>query len=271
MQKKAVNERLTDEKFLSNLVKNKFWLIGLILQYVFSASFYLIAQLYIGPALIPGLMATGLIVLAIGSIKIVGEHLRLSEIIGIFLLISAISLLGFSNLSIQITESNLVDRAFLIRLSIFTMTIFIGSIICEIFQRRGNSFQPVYLAFLSGLMFALSNLWVSMLIGIISHFFGDIFRLNEIILFVISCIILILTNFIGTIKIQESFKKGQASNMIPIQQIPIQIAPIFIYFSVFSLSSPSQSSFIFLLIGVIIIIIGSFLLMQHQVKVEQIK
>lgn len=49
---------------------------GLLLEYGVGSAAYMIAQNLIGPALVPGLMAAGLIVLAIGSVKIIGETLR---------------------------------------------------------------------------------------------------------------------------------------------------------------------------------------------------
>jgi hypothetical protein len=53
----------------------------------------------LGPALIPGLMAAGLIVLVLGSIWILGEKLGAAEIAAIALLVLSITLLGLSRLS----------------------------------------------------------------------------------------------------------------------------------------------------------------------------
>ena len=88
-QKKAVNEIPQEEreqKFFRTLIRKPWWLFGMLIQYGFAASFLILAQVYIGPALVPGLVASGLIVLAIGSIKLVGESLRKQEAIGIALL-----------------------------------------------------------------------------------------------------------------------------------------------------------------------------------------
>jgi hypothetical protein len=78
-QKKVVNEIPTsskEQRFFRSLVKKPLWLLGLILGSFAPAIFVIIAQLYVGPALVPGLMAAGLIVLAIGSVKINREHLE---------------------------------------------------------------------------------------------------------------------------------------------------------------------------------------------------
>ena len=109
LQKKVVNSVKQDEKFLKNLIKNPLWLIGLILQNCIGAIFFFFAQVFIGPTLIPGLMASGLIVLVIGSIKILGENLNFLEILGIFLMIIAIAFLGLSNMAIDPAKQNFLD------------------------------------------------------------------------------------------------------------------------------------------------------------------
>ncbi len=72
--------------------------MGLLLQIVIGGLvFYFIAIIFIGPAIVPGLMSVGLIVLALGSVKMLKETLGKEEIIGILLMIGGVSLLGLSN------------------------------------------------------------------------------------------------------------------------------------------------------------------------------
>ena len=141
LQKKVINELPNESKFFRSLVKERLWLIGLILQYGLGAIFYMAAQFFIGPALIPGFMASGLIVLAIGSIKILGETLNKAEILGIFLMIVAFFLLGISELSIDIASTNLLEISFLIRIIIFTLVVILFSFICYILQRKTKRFK----------------------------------------------------------------------------------------------------------------------------------
>jgi len=271
LQKKVVNDLREDSKFMRSLIKRPLWLLGLVMGLGFGTTFFLIAQIFIGPALIPGLMASGLIVLALGSIKIVGEKLKREEIIGIILMILAIFLLGISELSINIAETNLLEVGFLIRTIVFStlLTIFAG--FCGIFQKKKEKYKGILLAIFSGFMFALSNFWVSPLMGVISHIFGGIYNLGELILFISSSIILVLTNMVGIMTIQQSFRVGQASNMIPIQQVPIQISPIIVYFLIFLLAAPNVSSIFYSIIGVVLIIFSSFLLGKRQAQLEAIR
>jgi len=270
-QKKVINELPDEAKFFRSLVKKRLWLSGLILQYGLGAILYMMAQLFIGPALIPGFMASGLIVLAIGSIKIVGETLNKAEILGIFLMIIAFFLLGISELSIDIANTNLVEISFLIRIIIFTLVVILFSFICYILQRESKRFKGILLATLSGLLFVLSNFWVSPLIGVIAKIFSGTFDLGELFIFIISCIILILSNVLGVMTIQKSFTVGQASNLVPIQQVPTLLAPIVIYFLIFLLTPPSVFSIYYLIIGLTLIIISSFLLGKRSAQLEEIK
>jgi len=270
-QKKAVNEVSGELEFMRSLVRRPTWILGIILSYGVSSIFYLIAQIFIGPALLPGLMAFGLIVLTLGSIKIVGEKLKIDELIGILLMILGTFVLSMSGLSIDITEINILNVEFAIRTFIFTAVIILLSLSCQFFQKKSERFKGILLAILSGFMFSLSNFWTSQLMAVIADVLSGNFIITQLFIFVISIFFLIITNIFGVATIQHAFKAGQASNMIPIQHVPILIIPIFIYFAVFLLVAPTILSVVLLIIGIIIILTSSFLLGKRSAKMEEIK
>jgi len=256
---------------MRSLIKNRLWLFGLLLQYGLGAILYMMSQYFIGPALVPGFMATGLIVLAIGSVKIVGETLNKGEILGIALMIIAIFLLGISELSIDISNTNLLEITLISRIIIFTLIVIIVSVILHLIQKKDKKYKGILLAVISGFMFVLSNFWVSPLIGVMSNIFSGSFNLGELVLFIISCIILILSNMLGIATIQKSFTVGQASNLVPIQQIPTLLAPISIYFLIFLLTPPNIFSLFYLIFATVLMIISSFLLGKRSAQLEDIK
>ncbi|MFX1353516.1 MAG: DMT family transporter [Promethearchaeota archaeon] len=270
LQKKVVNEIKDDSKFFKNLIKNRLWLIGLILQLFIGAILFLIAQMYIGPTLIPGLMAAGLIILAIGSVRIVGETLEKSEIIGIVLMIIAITFIGFSSMEIDIGSQNFLELGLIVRIITFTIIVYVLAAIFYVLQIKNIS-KGISLAIYSGFQFALSNFWVSPIMGVIAHVFGGTAQLLEIIIFIVSLVILISANVFGISSIQKAFREGQASNLIPIQQVPIQIAPPFYYIAVFLIPIQDILSIFFLTIGIFLVIISSFLLGKRQAQIEKIK
>ncbi len=271
MQKIVINKHRNDEVFMKNLIKSPLWLSGLILSLGISAIFVMSAQVFIGPALVPGLMAGGLIVLAIGSVKIVGESLKISEIIGILILILGIALLGISELSIDLIEFNLVDTVFIVRTVIFTASLWILALLFIHIQKNSERFRSILFAIASGYMFALSSVWIGLLMGVIGGVFGGSAVWGELILFIVASIILVVSNMWGVKWIQDALKYGQASNLIPIQQVPIQITPMIAYYLVFLLIPPSIFSIFFSIIGVALIIWSSFLLGQRQAELEKIR
>lgn len=272
LQKKVVNEKSDeDSKLMKKLIKSPLWLTGLLMQLVIGSVFFMLAQLYIGPALISGFMAAGLIVLAIGSVYIVGESLKKVEIIGILLMILGITFLGFSELSIDIVNTNLMDLAFVANVVVFTVVFSLIAIICEIIAKKDKRLFGILLAISSGCMFALSNFWISPLMSVFAKVFEETASWGELIWFISAAIILPLVNIIGIARIQTAFTEGQASNLIPIQQVPIQISPIIVYFFVFLLAAPSIISTIYMLVGIILIILSSFSLGRRQTQMDEIK
>ncbi len=272
LQKKVVNDKSDeDSKLMKKLIKSPLWLTGLLMQLVIGSVFFMLAQLYIGPALISGFMAAGLIVLAIGSVYIVGESLKKVEIIGILLMILGITFLGFSELSIDIVNTNLMDLAFVANVVVFTVVFSLIAIICEIIAKKDKRLFGILLAISSGCMFALSNFWISPLMSVFAKVFEETASWGELIWFISAAIILPLVNIIGIARIQTAFTEGQASNLIPIQQVPIQISPIIVYFFVFLLAAPSIISTIYMLVGIILIILSSFSLGRRQTQMDEIK
>ena len=273
-QKKVVNERKSDEKFVQSLFKNKLWLAGFLLQLAAGSALFVVAQTLIGPVLTPGLMATGLIVLAIGAVRIANEKLGTKEKCGIVLMIMAIAFLGFSNLSVDLSKVDFLDIGFIFRMVTFSGILFLASVGFRLFANRKKAYRGVLLSIVAGFMISLSNFWISVLIGTIVQVFSGNAILIEWILFIISAGILIITNLYATIVLQEGFKTGQASTLIPIEQIPIQITPIFVYYAVFMayLMTPVEPlSPVWMVFGVGLIIVSSFMLGEQQAKMEAIK
>jgi hypothetical protein len=270
LQKMVVNEHKNDKEFMKHLVKNGKWLFGLILQMAIGAVFFMLAQIYLGPALIPGLMAAGLIVLAIGSVKIIHETLKLDEIIGIFVMIGGITLLGFSGLAIDLVTTNLLDTAFVLRITFFTLLFVVLMVVFYIAGKKIERFRAILYSIVSGFMFAVSNYWISPLMAVIGKVFAGNFVPGELVYFVLASIILPLTNILGIGVLQKAFLTGQASNLVPIQQVPVQIAPIGVYFYLFLLPAPSTLAIVLGAGGIVLILISSFILARRQVAIENI-
>lgn len=272
LQKKVINDHLDDPEFLKSLTKSRVWVLGMILQMVIGGLvFFMLAQAYIGPALVPGLMSAGMIVLAIGSIKILGETLKREEIIGIILMILGIVIFSFSELSIDVSSYNILDLGFIIRISVFTIIYVISVFMLKNYAEKDGKYKGILLALVSGLIYSLTSIWIGPLVSILTHFFGGTLILGEIILLIPAIIIAILATIFGVTYAQKTFREGQANILSPLIGVPGTVTPIMAYFLVFILTPPSNFSIIYMVIGVVIITSSTFLLAKRQVQLEEIK
>lgn len=272
LQKKVINDHVDDPEFLKSLTKSPTWVFGLLLQLVIGgAIFYMLAQVYLGPALVPGLMSSGMIVLAIGSIRILNETLRKEEIIGILLMILGIILLSMSQLSVDMSTYNILAPGFIIRLMVFTFIYFSIALLLGILTKRTEKGKGILFALKSGIIYSMSSVWIGPIITIVTHLFGGTILLGEILLFIPALIIIILATTYGIIFAQKAFKEGQANILSPLIGVPGQLTPIMAYFLIFILIPSSPFSILFLILGFIIVISSTFLLATKQVKLEEIK
>ena len=269
LEKQAVNQVRIDnaeKDFMRRLFRNRTWVLGVIFGLGGGTAAYMMAQSMIGPALTPGLMASGLIVLAIGSVQINHETLNASEVTGIGLMIIGILLLGLSELEINQTQvrATLANQNALIRIAIFTLSLFFISIVTLSVAHRVHGRKGMLIALTNGFLACLSDFWINPLLALIVIVLSGNGSFTQEIIFVIATLILITTATTITWQNQLAFKVAQASNVVPVAQVPIQISPILVYFYIFALKPPSDISVIYILAGTILTIISGFLLGRRK-------
>jgi len=226
LQKIVVNRMAPNKgRFFARLVRNPLWLAGFVVHMGLGSALFLLAQVRLGPALIPGLMAAGLVVLVLGSIWVLKEKLGIPEITGILLLILAITLLGLSRLTIDVERFDVLARSFILRSALFSAVLIGLILMIEILAKRMTRYHGSALAISSGLFYVLSNFWIGPFMGAVLRIFKGEFTVPVVALFVSGAAILVLTNMYGIAKLQLAFRVANASLAIPIQQIPIQSAP----------------------------------------------
>jgi hypothetical protein len=184
------------------------------------------------------------------------------------MMIVGIFFLGFSELFINMASTNILDVGFIIRISIFTGLLLILGLVCELFQRTLEKYKGILLITISGLLFSINNLWMSLLMATVSHLYSGIYVKGEIIYIIIAIVMIPSLTLISLIKSQHAFKYGQASYLIPIQQVPFQIIPIFIYFLVFLLMPKNYLSIVYMIIGISLILVSSMLLVKRQTQMQ---
>ncbi len=270
IEKYVINKMPAELKLMKTLIRKPLWIFAIFVRFGIGSLLFIFAQIIIGPAITPGLMASGLIILAIGSIKILGEKLNYKEIVAIFIMILAISFIGLSGLSIEISEENLLDAAFLIRMFTSTSILVLVAIIFQIIQEKIPRFKVILLALISGLMLSLNNFWIAPFIWAVIHMFGNSFFIETFLLFLVSSVILITANIFGVVKMSQAFRSGKASFLAPIQNVPVQLTPSILYFFVFLMTISTIISILLFILGIALIISSSFILGKRQAEIEQI-
>lgn len=273
LQKKAINDTATEKKeqnLMKSLTKNPLWILGLVVMFG-GGIFLMLGQNMIGAALMPGLMACGFIVLAIGSVKILNETLKLSEIMAILLLIIAITLIGLSELTIESDITYFIDTGFKIRIGIATI-IYTGLWLgLYYYGKKAKKFNSIFLALGTGFPFVISNIWMQPFLLTLGLVFTGNAELMEWLIFLIGLIYVAFGNIFGVIHYQNALNAGNASLIVPIQQMPQQIAPIITFYIIYGFASPKSFSLPFMIIGIILILIAGFVLAKRQVALEKIK
>jgi multidrug transporter EmrE-like cation transporter len=274
LQKKAINDTAPDRRkkgLVKSLVRNKTWLLGIICMVAFSSIFLLIAQAIVGAALIPGLGASGFIILAIGSVFILKESLKIFEILAIILLMIAITLIGFSQLAITGSLTYFSDAAFDMRLALFSILFTALWLGLFYFGRKAKKHGTILLALGTGFPFVVGNIWLQPMIVSLTVVLGGMAGIFGWEIFLISVAITILANLIGLGHYQYALNAGNASIVVPVQQIPQQIAPIIIYFLIYQFVSPFPYSLYFLVVGTVLICFAGFMLGKRQASLEQLR
>jgi len=267
-QKKVINKtRITGDKF----VRSPLWWMGFSIGMIGGSALFIIAQMFIGPSLVPGLVACGLLtVLTIGSVKLLGEKLDRLEIFGILLLALAIFLLAFSGLDIPSSTIDLTDLDLAIRVAIFTSIFSVMWILTFLWARKLKLRKGTLLALSTGFAYGISNLWAGLIATTINPILSLSANIMELMYFIFALIILFISNFFGIWQTNEAYKYAQASNVQPLINIINQVAPIFVYFLVFMRTSTFGPSLL-IIAGCGTIILSGFLLGRRQGELETIK
>jgi drug/metabolite transporter (DMT)-like permease len=265
LQKKVVNDIRHDDPgrgFMRRLLHSPLWVFGFVVGLGGGTAGYMLAQSLVGPALSPGLMASGLILLSVGSVRLNHEELNKAEVTGIVLMIIGILCIGLSELSINSTQvrTALADHATQLRIILFTGSLFLCSLVSRSLVLRIDRRKGLLIALGNGFLACLSDFWINPFLVLIVLVLARRTSGFQIFFFIIAAAILSFTASVITWQNQVAFKYAQASNIIPVAQVPIQISPVLVYFFIFALAPPRTISVFFILAGTFLTIIAGFLL-----------
>ena len=238
----------------------------MVFQYVLGGACGFLATKYVGPALVPGLQAIGLVFLALGSVYMNHESLNKLEMAGIPIMIVGVFLLGISELSIDEDQTLgfLADKAMLIRIALFTVVLYFLWAASYLGSYRAGKRKVTIMALSTGIPGGLTFFWMSPLIVTMFKVLPGEGTLAQAVIMVVSAILLVMNTILFTWQMQAAFKYGQASNIVPVQGVTLQTIPVIVYFGVYALSLPKPGAAYYVSIGVSLIILAGFLLGRRQ-------
>jgi drug/metabolite transporter (DMT)-like permease len=259
----ATGGRLRSGLFV-RLLASRLWLAGLAVVLLVGTPLNVVAALWLGPALLPGLMSLGLVVLAIGAVTVAGERLGPVDLVGIALVMAGIVLTGLSRLQVDVVPSDIHEPTLITRLTAFTLcTVALAFALLAIATRVHGARGPLR-ALAAGLFFSSSNQWLAELMHAFNNWLmGGPLR-EDLGLAVVALALIAACSLLGTIIIQHAYQVGDASRLVPIQMVPAQIVPLLAFLIVFRSPVPSASALPFAAAGAALILGGAGLLAGRQ-------
>ncbi len=249
----------------ARLLRSPLWLAGFAVVFFVGTPLNVVAALWLGPAILPGLMSLGLVVLAVGAVTVAGEQLGAADIAGIALVMVGIVLIGTSRLRIDVSEAGLHAPVLLTRLAVFTLcTASLGTVLLVTAAKTSGAQGPLR-AIAAGLFYAPSNLWLAVVMNAVGHWLAGGPIREGLGLAAAALAIIIVSSALGTIVIQHAYRVGNASRVVPIQMVPQQIIPLLAFLLVFRSPAPSAWSLPLALGGAALILGGAGLLAGQQV------
>jgi drug/metabolite transporter (DMT)-like permease len=255
------------------LLRDRTWMLGILLQVALGAPLNIAAIGLLGPALVPGLMAPGLVVLALAASRWGGERLGRRELVGIALVMAAVVAIGASGLRVDVFAESPAAPALLARTAALAAAMaalaLLGAAAAPLARRSGSpSSGPALLALASGSWLALSNLGIGVAQAS-AAWLGREGGAPLAALLAASVATVALANLMAMALTQKAFVSGDASMVIPLQQVPAQVFPVLVFFLVYRPFRPSALSLVLVASGVALVLLGAWLLGREAGEFER--
>jgi hypothetical protein len=249
IQKAAVGRAPKDRPLMRSLMRSPVWISGFFLQFILGTPLYTLSVGLIGPAIVPGLMSVGLIVLAIGAVRFQKERVKAKEIAGIVLVVLAVTMFGLTRLSIDVLGISMTAPGLLARAGIFSAVLIAIAVGCALVGARaaGRSESTAALhAARAGMWYNLGNLGLGFITAGLARFGVGVFDPVEIAVFFVAVAITVVGNLYGIAATQHALAHGRAAVAIPLQNAVTQMLPVAVFFLVYRPYVPAGGSLLFL-------------------------
>jgi drug/metabolite transporter (DMT)-like permease len=253
---------------LPSLFKNRLWLAGFALQACIGGPLTVAAMSLIGPSATPGLMAAGLIVLAVASRRINHERMGKRSAAGIGLVAVAVALIAWSALTVDLSAHPFPGSESSEKFAVMLASLIAFTALCAMagaaLLRRSDKRGAVSLAIGAGSVSAIGNLLLGLVSGALRGVLGGAIDVTRAPAVLASLAALSACSLVNMALTQHALRAAKASTVAPVIQVPIQITPIVAFFAVYRPFDPGPFRTAVGLLGVLGSLAGAALLSSTE-------
>ncbi len=256
-QKKAMNAIGQDMPVVKSLFRSPLWLAGFSASFLIGAPLNMAAFVALGPTLPPALGSIGVAAIPIMARLFLGERIVRRSYLGTSLIAGGIILMALSGISLTAESIDWLDRDFLFRAF---LSIGLVALAAAAFWLAGfkSIRMPHFLAISAGLALAIANAFMGPISGQIGRFLSKKLDLTGLAIVASASLILIAVNAVAIVLAQIALKRGTAALVVPLQQIPIQITPLFFHVVLYREALESPSAVLLVSLGASFLVFGAF-------------
>ena len=166
--KRSVSRIPADRPMRLSFLRSPLWMAGFALQFLLGVPLNFLAVGLIGPFLVPGLMAVGLVVLAVAAVITGDERPRWTDFAGVTLFVLAVFGFSLSRLVVDTAAISPRDPVLLLRAALFVagvlVLVAVPSIVGRV-ARASPSVAGILFAVQGGFLYTLGNIGAGFVSG----------------------------------------------------------------------------------------------------------
>ncbi|MGA2975421.1 MAG: hypothetical protein ABSF77_08950 [Spirochaetia bacterium] len=275
VMKRAVSRLPRDRPLGASFLRSPLWIAGLALQFAVGVPLNFVAVLLIGPALVPGLMAVGLVVLALAAVLTGMERPRWTDFAGVTLFVLAVFGFSLSRLAVDTTATSPRDPALLLRGLSFIgaeVVLILGCTAAVRAARGVESAAGVLFGVQSGLLYSLGASSAGFVTGVVGRLGRGPVDSLEILIGAAALFITAAGSALGVLATQHALRHGRVVVTVALQNAIGMIVPLGLFFLVYRPFLPTAGEIAFVSAGSVFLIAGILLLtrrLESESKCDQ--
>jgi drug/metabolite transporter (DMT)-like permease len=242
-------------------LKNPLWVLGILMQTILCMPFLVFSVGLIGITLAQPLANSGILFLVLCLVFFLGEKMRKSDYLAVAILLSGMVAVGAGGVTGEVTIQSFLSegkRGVLIAAAVLLSIL----IALNVFLLKIKRIKRYALGALGGMASAVVSISLQIFTSALSSYRSTgASESAAVFLLILSPVIFISFTGLGILAIQEAFKLGQAVNILPFAQVPLNLIPVLAGIFLFGQSAGRPAVFIY---GIVAIMVSASMLARFQ-------